>query len=71
MGERCDVDLLPMLEEREAEYDSMVLARPDKKPKEIVVKEKQTERLNKYAIYERLRTGMNMNKIHLAHFSHR
>lgn len=49
----------------------MVLARPDKKPKEIVVKEKQTERLNKYAIYERLRTGMNMNKIHLAHFSHR
>ena len=45
MGERCDVDLLPMLEERKAEYDSMVLARPDKKPKEIVVKEKQTERL--------------------------
>ena len=61
----------PMLEEGKAEEESLVVVRAPKKPKAVAVKEKETQELNKYAIYERLRTGMNMNKIHLAHFSHR
>ena len=60
-----------MLEEGQPENESLVVVRRARKPKEMAIKEKETERLNNYAIHERLRTGMNMNKIHLAHFSHR
>lgn len=38
---------------------------------ELFSKRQDTRRLNRYDIRERLRTGMAMNKIHLAHFSHR
>ena len=41
------------------------------KKHELVSKRDDVERLNRYAIRERLRAGMNMNKIHLAHFCHR
>ena len=37
----------------------------------LTSKRDDVERLNRYAIRERLRAGLNMNKIHLAHFSHR
>lgn len=37
----------------------------------VVEKRADVERLHRYAIRERLRAGMNMNKIHLAHFCHR
>ncbi|KAK8828078.1 hypothetical protein WA556_004707, partial [Blastocystis sp. ATCC 50177/Nand II] len=36
----------------------------------VVEKRADVERLHRYAIRERLRAGMNMNKIHLAHFCH-
>lgn len=39
--------------------------------KEVLEKRNDVERLHRYAIRERLRAGMNMNKIHLAHFCHR
>ena len=39
--------------------------------KEVLEKRNDVERLHRYAIRERVRAGMNMNKIHLAHFCHR
>ena len=38
---------------------------------ELLSKHRDTLRLNRYDIRERLRTGIAMNKIHLNHFSHR
>lgn len=38
---------------------------------EVLEKRNDVERLHRYAIRERVRAGMNMNKIHLAHFCHR
>lgn len=38
---------------------------------ELLSKHRDTLRLNRYDIHERLRTGIAMNKIHLNHFSHR
>ena len=39
--------------------------------KDLFSKHQDIRRLSNYAIRERLRTGIAMNKIHLAHFSHR
>ena len=54
---------------REAPVSSKLILYEAKK--DLFSKHSDVERLNRYAIRERLRAGMNMNKIHLAHFNHR
>jgi len=49
----------------------MALVAYEAQKSELTSKRDDVERLNRYAIRERLRAGLNMNKIHLAHFSHR
>ena len=49
----------------------MALVSYEAQKSELTSKRDDVERLNRYAIRERLRAGLNMNKIHLAHFSHR
>ena len=49
----------------------MALVAYEAQKSELTSKRDDVERLNRYAIRERLRAGLNMNKIHLDHFSHR
>lgn len=60
-----------MLENGTAGRKSNALIIYEQQKKELNAKRNDVERLSRYAIRERLRTGLSMNKIHLAHFCHR
>ena len=58
-----------LLENGTKQSNALIVFEANKK--ELFSKRQDTRRLNRYDIRERLRTGIAMNKIHLAHFSHR
>lgn len=60
-----------LLENGDKTKQSAALMLYESNKKELFSKRQDTVRLSRYDIRERLRTGIAMNKIHLAHFSHR
>lgn len=60
-----------LLENGDKTKQSAAIMLYESNKKELFSKRQDTLRLSRYDIRERLRTGIAMNKIHLAHFSHR
>ena len=60
-----------LLENGDHSKQSAAIMLYESNKKALFAKRQDTRRLNRYDIRERLRTGMAMNKIHLAHFCHR